>query len=227
VVLVAGLLVLAGLGSFLAGVLTGVAAWYWACVVACALAVVALLVSRLRGSGGTPVPAGRPGSEPVGSRSRTAAGATAVTATPLDGARARTTTVAVTEPGATSPAGPGTAEQPVDGRDGGAADGPGGPAARPDRVAGHRRSAGSAGDPAEEDVEVTDLLIVVDLTDEVLVVDEHPRYHLADCRWLAGRETVPLPVAEARTDGFTPCAVCGPDAALAAVERARRAARRD
>jgi hypothetical protein len=81
-------------------------------------------------------------------------------------------------------------------------------------------------DPPEEDVEVTDLLLVVDLADEVLVVDEHPRYHLAGCPWLGGRETIPLPLREARTDGFTPCARCAPDAHLADVQRARRAARR-
>src|SRR4051794_21827850 len=44
-------------------------------------------------------------------------------------------------------------------------------------------------DPEVEDVEVTDLLLVVDLKDEVLVVDEHPRYHVAGCRWLKGRAT--------------------------------------
>ena len=75
-------------------------------------------------------------------------------------------------------------------------------------------------DPGVEEVEVTDLLIVVDLTDEVLVVDEHPRYHVAGCSRLAGRETIPLPLDEARTDGFTPCAVCSPDRTLA--ERARQ-----
>jgi hypothetical protein len=76
-------------------------------------------------------------------------------------------------------------------------------------------------DPEVEEVEVTDLLLVVDLKDEVLVVDEHPRYHLAECAWLAGRETIPMPLDEARTDGFTPCAVCSPDRTLA--ERARAA----
>jgi hypothetical protein len=84
-------------------------------------------------------------------------------------------------------------------------------------------AADGAEDPAVEEVEVTDLLLVVDLRDEVLVVDEHPRYHLAGCSWLGARETVPLPVDEARTDGFTPCAVCAPDHALAERERARRA----
>ncbi|MGH2217710.1 hypothetical protein, partial [Enterococcus faecalis] len=73
-----------------------------------------------------------------------------------------------------------------------------------------------------EEVEVTDLLLIVDLTDEVLVVDEQPRYHVADCRWLQGRSTIPLPLDEARTDGFTPCGVCRPDRTLAARAGARR-----
>ena len=80
-------------------------------------------------------------------------------------------------------------------------------------------------EPGVEEVEVTDLLLVVDLTDEVLVVDEHPRYHLEGCRFLGGRETFPLPLDEARTDGFTPCALCAPDRHLADRERARKAAR--
>ncbi len=108
--------------------------------------------------------------------------------------------------------GPGTRSQPAPGAassppaDGARAGGA--PADRPD--------------PGVEDVEVTDLLVVVDLKDEVLVVDEHPRYHVAGCAWLAGRETMPLPVDEARTDGFTPCAVCSPDRTLAERARARR-----
>ena len=81
--------------------------------------------------------------------------------------------------------------------------------------------------PPVEEVEVTDLLLVVDLTDEVLVVDEHPRYHLSGCPHLAGVESFPLPVDEARTDGFTPCAVCAPDRTLAERARGRRAGRRD
>jgi hypothetical protein len=80
-------------------------------------------------------------------------------------------------------------------------------------------------EPGVEEVEVTDLLLVVDLTDEVLVIDEHPRYHLAGCRWLTGRETIPLPLDEARTDGFTPCGTCEPDRRLAAQARARKAAK--
>ena len=86
-------------------------------------------------------------------------------------------------------------------------------------------AADGAEDPPVEEVEVTDLLLVVDLHDDVHVVDEHPRYHLEFCPWLAGRSTIPLPVDEARTDGFTPCGVCAPDHGLAERERSRRAAR--
>ena len=79
-----------------------------------------------------------------------------------------------------------------------------------------------AGEPPAEDVEVTDLLLVLDLTDEVFVVDEHPRYHLADCPHLVAAASIPLPMVEARTDGFTPCGTCAPDHHLAQRERARR-----
>jgi hypothetical protein len=78
------------------------------------------------------------------------------------------------------------------------------------------------GEPGEEDVEVTDLLLVVDLDDEVLVVDEHPRYHVPGCPFLEGREGIGLPMVEARTDGFTPCAACRPVRHLADTERSRR-----
>ena len=60
---------------------------------------------------------------------------------------------------------------------------------------------------------------MTDLDIEVRVVDERPRYHLADCRWLGDRATLPLPIDEARQLGFTPCAVCSPDRTLAAEHR--------
>jgi hypothetical protein len=74
-------------------------------------------------------------------------------------------------------------------------------------------------EPAEEDTDAADLLVVTDLDVEVRLVDERPRYHLATCAWLAGRPTLGLPVAEARQLGFTPCAVCSPDRTLAAARR--------
>jgi len=96
------------------------------------------------------------------------------------------------------------------------------PAARADRPPTPTAAAAGAGEPPLEEVEVTDLLLIVDLKEEVLVVDEHPRYHLPGCRTLAGREAIPLPLDEARTDGFTPCGICAPDRTLAERERARK-----
>ena len=77
----------------------------------------------------------------------------------------------------------------------------------------------SAPEPAEEDTDAADALVVSELTDEVLVLDERPRYHLAGCAWVGDRPTIPLPVNEARQLGFTPCAACTPDARLAATTR--------
>lgn len=71
-------------------------------------------------------------------------------------------------------------------------------------------------EPAEEDVSAPTALKVVDLDAEVVVVDGRPRYHLADCPHLEGREGIPLPIAEARESGFTPCSLCKPDATLVA-----------
>ncbi len=77
-------------------------------------------------------------------------------------------------------------------------------------------------DPDEEDTDAADLLVVCELDDEVVVVDELSRYHLARCPWLGSRPTEPLPAREARDLGFTPCAICGPDAVLAQRYRAAR-----
>ena len=74
-------------------------------------------------------------------------------------------------------------------------------------------------EPAEEDTDAADVLIVTDLDVEVRVLDERPRYHLADCRWVGDRATLGLPIKEARQLGFNPCAVCTPDAVLAAATR--------
>ncbi|MEU4803295.1 hypothetical protein [Actinosynnema sp. NPDC023587] len=75
-------------------------------------------------------------------------------------------------------------------------------------------------EPDEEDTDAADLLTVVDLADEIRVLDERPRYHLAACAWLAGRASLGLPISEARQLGFTPCAVCEPDSTVAAKKRA-------
>lgn len=173
-IVAAGLLVFAGLGLFVAGVLTGVTVFYWACVGACVVAAVLLFLVRrqLRTTALAAPSAARPPSAP---RSGTGRHAGADDASP-------------TAVPAAAPAG--------------------------NRAAPHE-------EPPVEEVEVTDLLLVVGLRDEVLVVDERPRYHVAGCRHLAGQDTVPLPVDEAKTDGFTPCGTCRPDATLAARVRAQ------
>ena len=77
-------------------------------------------------------------------------------------------------------------------------------------------------EPDEEDTDAADALLVSDSEDEVVVVDERPRYHLAACGWLGEREVQGLPVREARELGFTACARCTPDAVLAGKARAAR-----
>ena len=186
---------LLGLALFVGGVATGSTALYWACVAACAGAAVLLVAVRLR-----PRP---------------------TAASPADRAPAEAPTP---EPAAVEPP---VAEAPV-GEPAAPADRPDDPPRAPVPAAGGAAAGDGPvgdGDAPEEDVEMTDLLLVVDLREEVLVVDEHPRYHLAGCPYLTGRTTIPLPLAEARADGFTPCGACAPDRHLAEAERARKATR--
>jgi hypothetical protein len=212
VIVAAGLLVLLGLGLFIAGVLTGATVLYWACVAACVLAAVVLVAVRRKPAA---TPAAAPTAAPS-SASSSAAGSAAGTDPEGD---TGTATPADTEAGSTETEADAREAPPVTAtarREGGTT-----------RTTAAAPASGAAvvaseADPEVEEVEVTDLLLVVDLTDEVLVVDEHPRYHVADCSWLAGRETIPLPVDEARTDGFTPCAVCSPDRTLAERARAKK-----
>ena len=156
----AALLVLLGLGLFVAGILTGLTVLYWGCVAACVAAAVLLIAARRQ----------------IGSRA-----------------------AATTAPATAKKAAPGEPAPAADGAPGDPASADEAPAdkAPADRAPADRAPAADLPDPGVEDVEVTDLLMVVDLKDEVLVVDEHPRYHVAGCRWLAGRETIPLPLAEA------------------------------
>ncbi|MER7011276.1 hypothetical protein ABT324_07595 [Saccharopolyspora sp. NPDC000359] len=54
---------------------------------------------------------------------------------------------------------------------------------------------------------------------QVLVIDERPRYHVRTCEWIGSRKTVKLSLREARELGFTPCALCAPNATIAAEVR--------
>jgi hypothetical protein len=195
----AALLVLLGLGCFVAGILTGMTWLYWACVASCAVAAVLLVATRRQIATEEAARGAQASSDPAGSvraaGPRAAADGTAVATADAGepAANRRETGVLRSESvpaQAGAPAGQGPHSAP-----------------------------GDLGEPPVEEVEVTDLLTVVDLKDDVLVVDEHPRYHVAGCAHVAGRTTIPLPLDEARADGFTPCAVCAPDRTLA--QRAR------
>ncbi|WP_245693985.1 hypothetical protein [Actinopolyspora mzabensis] len=74
-------------------------------------------------------------------------------------------------------------------------------------------------EPSEQRTDAADVLLVCESGAEVFVIDERPRYHLDDCSWVGQRATLPLPAGEARELGFTPCAVCCPDTAVARLER--------
>lgn len=74
-------------------------------------------------------------------------------------------------------------------------------------------------EPGVEETPEADLAVLADLDDEVVVVDEHPRYHLRTCAWLGPRDLIPIGVGEARQLGFTPCATCTPDATVVAAHR--------
>ncbi|GAA4545964.1 hypothetical protein [Pseudonocardia xishanensis] len=87
------------------------------------------------------------------------------------------------------------------------------------QVAGGQPPAGNApgphGEPPEEPRDAEVAALVSGLDDEVVVVDEQPRYHLAGCRSLPGRPVIPLPAKEAVELGFTPCGWCTPDRTMA------------
>ena len=78
---------------------------------------------------------------------------------------------------------------------------------------------GIESDPGVEETPDADIAVLADLEDEVVVVDEHPRYHLTTCIWLGSRDTIPIGIGEARQLGFTPCDRCRPDANLVAAHR--------
>lgn len=77
-------------------------------------------------------------------------------------------------------------------------------------------------EPGDEGTDAAVLLQGDELDVRVLVVDERPRYHLDSCAWLGARPTVPLPLRQARGLGFTPCALCAPNAVLTAKARVAR-----
>jgi len=74
-------------------------------------------------------------------------------------------------------------------------------------------------EPAAQYVTPADAARIARMTADVLVIDGRPRYHLAGCVHVLGRESEPLPVGEAVELGFSPCGRCEPDSALLADAR--------
>jgi type IV secretory pathway VirB10-like protein len=233
VILAAGLLVLLGLGMFVAGVATGTTLLYWATVVACVVAAVLLVLARREVSAAarperrpsTP-PSGGPAAAPAETSEQPAVPATAAPVPPPAPPVAEPVPPPVTGP-LVAPVPP-FADRPADQPPSEPREEPAAAAVEEEPsvpLSAADRARIDAGEPPVEDVEVTDLLLVVDLKDDVYVVDEHPRYHLVDCPRLLGQEAIPFPLDEARTDGFTPCGICEPDRHMADVARARKAGR--
>lgn len=239
------LLLLVAVGLLVAVLVTGQIALAWASVGVSALVGLLLVVRRrrvLRHGDREDADPGEPGrSEPVaGEATETVAGEAADSDRPEP------------EPAEPEPAQPDLAEPSVAGEDSAESDGsavagaePGAAeqdtagsgevgSAEPERVS--QSAAGAANgvpaaadrppdaEPDEEDTDAADHLLVWEMQDEVLVVDEHPRYHLAGCTWPEPGSAEPLPVQEARELGFTPCAVCRPDRTLARRHRATKVA---
>jgi hypothetical protein len=71
-------------------------------------------------------------------------------------------------------------------------------------------------EPAEETVTLPSQPLDVPEDSTVFVVRGRKRYHLENCRQLAGRDKEDLTYAEALEEGFSPCTACMPDTALAA-----------
>jgi hypothetical protein len=74
-------------------------------------------------------------------------------------------------------------------------------------------------EPAAQQVSAADAARLARMSDDVLVIDGRPRYHLPGCPHLLGRDSEPLPVREAVELGFTPCGRCEPARALLAEPR--------
>ena len=77
-----------------------------------------------------------------------------------------------------------------------------------------RGAVDTSGEAPEEPRDQAHASLVARLPDEVIVIDEHPRYHVQGCPSLPGQPLIPLPVSEAVELGFTPCGWCTPNRVL-------------
>ena len=88
------------------------------------------------------------------------------------------------------------------------------PAAQEEQQAEEPEQAASTEEPPVESRDAAVAAFVAGLDDEVVVVDEQPRYHVTGCRALVPYQVIPLPAREAVELGFTPCGWCSPDLTL-------------
>ncbi|MCE3554978.1 hypothetical protein LWC33_26435 [Pseudonocardia sp. RS11V-5] len=155
-----------------------------------------------------------------GSASTPGSGAASASASDIDGPTvatpAHTGSAQGAEPQQAGQPSEGQPDQPPDQQGQPAQQAPAGqqPAGGPPPV-GSMPPPGPHGEPPEEPRDATVAALVAELEDEVVVVDEQPRYHLAGCRSLPGRSVIPLPAKEAVELGFTPCGWCNPDRTMA------------
>jgi hypothetical protein len=80
---------------------------------------------------------------------------------------------------------------------------------------GGQEPAAREGEPTVEQSEPAAAALAATLEDEVVVIDEQPRYHVVGCDALTAHEPIPLPAREAVELGFTPCGWCRPNHTLA------------
>ncbi|MEV6443204.1 hypothetical protein [Amycolatopsis sp. NPDC051716] len=194
-------LVLAALGLLVTALITASSLWAWVSIGLSVLAGLLLVADWLR------------------RRRRSSAPAAPAAAAAAPAASA------VSPPEAEAPESPAEEEQttliPAAGDLGDPADTPDTPDPEPAEEADASAEAETKpdSDPGVEETPEADVAVLADLEDEVVVVDEHPRYHLTTCPWLGTRDTIPIGVGEARQLGFTPCDRCRPDATLVAAHR--------
>lgn len=216
------ILVLAALGLLVTALITASSLWAWLSIGASALAAVVLFVDWLRRRARQRKAVARASGEPD---EETSAGADEAASAGDEMAAADIATDATDATDTTGTADVDTAEPSPTGADMPTAEDT---ASAPPALATPERSAIGAYDthtpPGEEETDAADLLMVSELDDQVLVIDEQPRYHLPECGWLVDKDTIPIAVSEARELGFTPCARCGPDTSL--VTRARKKRKR-
>ena len=195
--------VLVGFALLVVSLITQNPLWAWGCIAACALSAGVLAVDarrrrRVRADGTAGVAAATPDSVLTG-----AAGAG------LGAVSLAKNSSAENFPAQTESRSAPTMIQRTE---------PGQPAQSAEPAEAVQRTVVEA-EPGEEDVDAADALVIAGVEHPVLVIDEHPRFHLHTCRSLAGKATLSLSAREALELGFTSCALCSPSRTLAALTR--------